>query len=452
METKSFTPDYVKLNWKKLSDYCIQDAKLTERLGVYLVKKLEELGIEVSTLYSCASITYNYFNSQTKINTALNHWYNNKKAFAFACDAYEGGKFEITSRGRFTGCEYDISSAYPYEIQNLIDIETANVTITDHYTSDSTYSFLRVFIDNTQGYHLPCGLAPSKSTGPIRTYPAGQYFLTITKEEYEYIKTLQGVKIDVLESANFYVNHKIYPYKKIIHDLYTLKSEYKKKDEMLYNVTKILQNSFYGKLCQATETHDNKIFLGPAFNPVHAAVITANTRIKIAKIQNLYRSDPSFECYAVHTDSVISNKPIPNEFISSVLGGFEFVSEGKGIIIACGIYQMGDACAFKGMKSEKDAEKKTWEDILKLNPKATKIPHRQVQVESWFSAMARNHELDKINVFTDVEKSIDLNGDLKRVWPTKFKAKDFLNKIEHSLFKMELQTEPPKNWSQKFDN
>jgi len=48
LQTKSFSPRYVEIHRKLLVRYCIRDAQLTARLGVYLIDKLEQFGITAS--------------------------------------------------------------------------------------------------------------------------------------------------------------------------------------------------------------------------------------------------------------------------------------------------------------------------------------------------------------------------------------------------------------------
>jgi hypothetical protein len=420
MPTKSFSRSYVKKNWMLIAKYCLRDADLTARLGRFLVDKLEEFGVIAPSLYSCASISYKYFSDNTKIVTAYDLWQNDRKALAMAVDSYEGGKFEITARGSFDAHEYDLTSAYPYEISNLIDISNATIEYSNKYIPSPPYGFLRVIINNP-GYHLPCGIMQKG----VRIYPNGTYETTITKQEYEYLKEL-SISPKIMEAVYFHVEQRHYPYRNIIDTLYKLKSAYKNKDTMLYNVTKIIQNSFYGKMAQCITLPDKSIRLGSGFNPIYASVITANTRIKVCRIQNKLKD----QCLAVHTDSVITTCPI--NLKNSGLGEFEHVVSGKAIIIACGMYQINNQCAFKGFSPTSN---ETWETILSRpqNRNRKRIPYPILNVESWVEAMAKNHPKSKINLFNYNLKTIDLNPDTKRIWSCNFKARDFLTKNEQSM-------------------
>jgi len=256
----------------------------------------------------------------------------------------------------------------------------------------------------------------------IRKYPHGIFSTYITKSEYDYIATLPGVSIEILSAWWIFTKRKRYPYKKIIDYLFAIKDKYKGVDAMLYGNVKIIMNGFYGKTCQIIKDKRKLHYVpGGAFNPIHAAVITANTRIKITKVQNYLKSD----CLAVHTDSVITTKKLPQSFLGSALGDLALETTGAGTVIACGMYQIGRKNAFKGFDpedihdiddTEREQIKLDWKAILKKYPGCKVIPYPVTRVESWFSAMAKNYDHSRINIFELYIKNMDLNGDSKRVW------------------------------------
>lgn len=440
LRTKKFSENYVIRYFHSIACYCIQDAVLAKELGIYLLNTLQSFNITASTIYSCASIAFKYFCSKSRFCTMYDLWRTEKEFFRIVCDSYEGGKFEVTARGKFYGYEYDITSAYPYEIRNLVDISNSKVYYSKKYDPNAVYGFLRCRIHNPEGKYLPCGPMLKKSgRNVIRIYPAGTYYLTITKNEYDYLKSI-GIEVDILKAAWLHVKRKRYIYRDVIDELFSLKNLYKNSDPMLYSVTKILMNSMYGKMCQCTEKYTGNVFLGSGFNAVHASVITANTRIKIADIQNRLGSD----CLAVHTDSVMTTIPIPSNLVTGNLGEFEFVTEGDGILIACGMYQLGEVCAWKGM-SPRPGD--SWKKILSRFYHRSRIPYSLVRVESWREAMSRNHPITSINVFEKTQKHIDLNCDTKRRWPSNVKSRDLLSDIQHSIPRMIVENKPPIHWN-----
>lgn len=426
--TKNFTRKYVNRFYKSIAKYCLHDARLTYELGVYFVDKLEEFGITATNLYSCASISFKYFCEHSRIVTSWDWWKYDQTLLKLASDAYEGGKFEVTSRGSFYGYEFDITSAYPYEIANLIDITDADIIHSPEYHRNATYGFLTVRISNPEGKYLPCGV----KRGHLRIYPAGEYTITITKEEYEYLLSI-NIQPHIEKGVWLHVHKKRYPYRKVIKDLFTIKAKYKNSDAMIYMASKIIMNSFYGKCVQCVEQPDGSIQAGPGWNPIYGAVITANTRIKVTRIQNILQD----KCLAVHTDSVITTEPIPDRFLKPGIGNFEAVTEGESIIIACGMYQVGNQCAFKGFVPKNND---SWKSLLNKFKNRKTIPSSCIRVESWVEAMAKNHGLESINVFSRMPKRIDLNCDTKRVWMRTVKARDLLSSLETSIPKIYVET------------
>lgn len=437
IRTKSFTPAYVSRNFQSVRKYCIEDARLTGELGRYLVDKLEEFGIVASTLYSSASISFTYFINRSRVVTALHFWKHYKHALEYACDAYAGGKFEVTARGSFADCrEYDITSAYPYEIADLVDISNASVVFSSSYQRDAVYGFLRVRIRNYAGKHLPCGM--KRKDGSVY-YPAGVFCATITKAEYEYLQEIE-VPVDIHSAYWLFVpKPKKRPYRRCIKTLFALKDRMKGKDRMLYNTSKIVMNGFYGKMAQCIEQHDGSVLIGAGWNPIYAAVITANTRIQVTRIQNLLGD----RCLAVHTDSVMTLDPIPQRFITGKIGGFEFVVRGRAVIIACGMYAIDNQGAYKGFIPDTSD---TWEAILTRYKYRKTIPYRQLHVESWLEAMAKNHPKNRINVFARTQKRVDLNCDTKRLWPSRINGLRLLTENEQSLPVVVSEGDFPSHW------
>lgn len=432
--TKKFTLENVNNNWEKIVEYCIVDSELCAELTIFLINKLSEFGIRTTALYSSASLSFRYFADYSpKIVTCWRPWKYYQEAVKYAIDSYQGGKFEVTARGTFYGYEYDIVSAYPYEIKNLVDITLAKYEKSKKYKPDADYGFIRCKVKNLKGAHLPFGPMMQNT----RIYPAGEFFATITKAEYEYCIEY-GVEIEI-DSAWWITvgKRKVKPYEKTIDTLFELKARYKGKDAMLYEVSKRMLNSFYGKMVQCIEKRvrpeevdgveverENYIQAGAAFNPFFASIITANTRLKVCRLQQELKE----KCLAVHTDSVITTCEIDEKYLTGVLGGFDYVTHGEGCIIACGEYYIGDKAAYKGFRP---TEADTWKNILTRNRLKSKIPYPVVKVETWREAVAKGH-FDSINLFSEDVKDIDLNADVKRIWKKKIIAADLLGKLEQS--------------------
>lgn len=447
--TKQYTLEYVRENWKNICSYCIKDAYLTKRLGLLFFDKLHELDLPVASIYSGASISSVYINSRMKVFTAHDWYYKRNRIVAYACEAYRGGKFEVTARGSGNVYAYDIVSAYPYEITNLIDIKSADYNSTKIYQKDAVYGYLRVCINNPDGKHLPTGIFKNG----VLIYPAGRFYTTITKQEYEYMVFELDIDVEILQAEWLFVNRIRYPFRKVYNDIFQMKDDCA-KGTMMYNAIKIIANGYYGKMVQSIpDKITGKIKVGQDWNPMYAAVITANTRIRVTRIQNELKSD----CVAVHTDSVFTKVPLDKKYTkvrkNKKLGSWELEkSKINTILIASGVYQMGDKSAFRGVVPVKRKKKgkivqDDWKTILKKAGCQEKFRYVQSpQPESFTSVMARNRSLDEINLFKPEPKDIDVNMDTKRVWTEKTNAKKLLLDFQYSNPHIISETKPPEYW------
>lgn len=420
IETKSFTPEYAKENWSKIKKYCIQDAVLTVKLADYLFNYLQQFGIKPSSLYSIASVSFQYLSKRVRIRDVWNLWQYDREVLKYACDSYSGGKFEVTARGSFTGFEYDINSCYPYEIMNLYDIKHADYFKSNKYEKGAKYGFLKVYINNKKGLYHPI----SKKYGFVNVFPSGMFNATITKQEYEYLQDF-GIDVKIKSAWWCKLNSYYFPYKNIVKYLYEIKQDSKYKNSMVSYVAKIMLNSIYGKFAQIIEQPDGKLICGIGWNPLYASIITANSRIRMSGGQIAYGDN----CIAVHTDSVITTKPISSNLIGDDIGKMKLAEQGKGILIASGMYEIGKKAAWRGFEF---GHVSSWQKILTGMQDRQKIAIRNVKPLTWIQALELK-QADKINKFMNMPKYFNVNADTKRLWFEKTNAKRLLSGLERSI-------------------
>lgn len=402
--TKRFTPGVVARDMGRIIEYCTKDALLTKQLADLFISNLHKLQLYPRKLISTGYISGTHF---AKIhNCNINKLYSNYPELVNAAwDSYNGGMFQVFKRGRGKFWQYDINSAYPAQIAKLKTLERCEV-------------FSGIKIPQCDFGFVDCEMLISSKFSPITVkvnnlniYPQGYVRRWITLIEYDYLKS-RGNDIKVFEG--WYIRCKDeYPYKKEIERLYRLKAEYKGKDDMQYLLVKILLNSLYGKFLQITEVFDkdfqSHFRAGMLFNPVYAAYITAGTRVELCKVMD---TQPKAVC-AVHTDSVVSDKPLPLE-CDKLMGGWDFVSKGMGYIIGSGVYSIGRTVHFRGF------DRKLNLGHMIRKSKGGKIEISQKLAQTWRQAIFRNSE--DINLFTDEDKILDLNFDKKRMWKSRFNA------------------------------
>jgi hypothetical protein len=402
--TKTFYPDYVAKNFSKIAEYCIYDAVLCKELADRLIISFENLGIYPKKLYSQAYISWEYFKQNCKwINVKWLYWHR-REVIDYAMQSYNGGKFEVTRKGCGYYYEYDIVSAYPNEIKNLIDISDCYIEQTRKYVTDAVYAFLKCYIKIPVAVNSPIAL----KRGVLNYYPCGEFTKVITKSEYDWLIS-QQVDITIIKGYWLIVDEISYPYKEAVEALVLLKEKYKLlKDESMYNTTKKILNSFYGKMIQLIKS-GSKWRAGSSWNPIYGSIITANTRLRVTDLQQKYNS-----IVAVHTDSVISTKPLPFT-ASRELGDMSYECEGNGVILGSGIYQVGTKSKIRGFQTEKP--------LLELIPRQGNIMHtKHCRPLGWREIVFRNMSTQYINRFTDMQHDLNINFDTKRIWLNDYKS------------------------------
>jgi hypothetical protein len=425
IDTKKFTQEYINNNFELIKKYCIQDAVLCEKLARLVIQKLYGYGVYAKKFYSIAYISQLYFQKNCNLTNVHDIMEKEPQAVYYALKSYQGGKFEVTEKGCGYFFEYDIVSAYPAEIYNLLDISNCRIVWDKKYRKDSIYGFLKVKKKIPESFFDCNGILHNNT----RVFASGEVETYITKEEYDYyIKN--NIDVEIVNACWLHTNSKKYVFRKEIDKLTQIKKELKeKKDELGYFLIKRLMNSLYGKLIQTIEK-DDKVIASQIWNPFWASVITANVRIRVSQLQNNYNV-----IIAVHTDSVISKKQL-DIVEEKNFGGFEFEKEGQGLIAGCGIYQIGDKTKIRGVKIKKDLF-----ELFDTNKKELVL--NEIHVPSWREVVSNNWEKEKINLFYDRQKVLDVNFDKKRVWINDYKKWSDIfchsvNSLPHLVFNEKL--------------
>jgi len=403
VEDKIFTKERVMREWNQIAEYCIQDAVLVEKLADLIIKQFELFGVYPRALYSTAYITYQYFARHTNYVTVQRFWKDHRTLLDYAILSYNGGKFEVTTKQYGYFYDYDIVSAYPYEIANLIDISNAEIIYNNEYMLDATYGFIYCAIDIPLGVNSPVAW----KWGACNIYPVGRFAKVITKTEYDYLIE-QGCSIKIIHAAWIFCVTSVRPYNEEVLKLFEYKRKYKQEGDLLKTHTvKILLNSLYGKFVQKIK-HPEYWECSTCWNPIYGSIITANTRVKITRMQQKYKS-----IIAVHTDSVISTEKL-DITTGKLLGDWDFEAEGNGVVLGCGIYQIGNLSKVRGFKT-----KIPLLDLIDVRKSEIQLVEKHAV--SWREVIFHNWDTELINQFTDVTKKININFDRKRIWLDDYK-------------------------------
>ncbi len=403
-EVSLFSPEYVRDNWGQISTYCIHDAKLVEALALVIIKRFESYGVYPKKLYSVAYISYQYFRTHTPYVTVRKYWDRYKELLQFSLYAYAGGKFEVTQKGPGYYYEYDIISAYPAEIRNLVDITWARVVQSSKYRKEAVYGFLQVNVSIPFDMYTP---TVCKRHG-VNVYAVGEYSTYCTKQEYEYL-IASGADVTILDAWWIHVDNKQYPYRTEIDRLMSLKERFKSEGKELdLHTVKLLMNSLYGKFVQLIKTEEGWK-ASSCWNPIYAAVITANCRIKMSNLQSIYAT-----ITAVHTDSVLSTARLPFDK-KGAIGDLIFETEGAGIILGAGIYEIGSKVKFRGFHGAL-----LLSEVIPQAKRKLKIMYNHAY--TWREVAFRGWDSSNINLFDELPKVININFDHKRLWIDDWKS------------------------------
>ena len=397
-DVKKYIPEYVKANWDSIAEYCVWDAELVRRLSEVIIKRFESYGVYPKKLYSIAYISYQYFRTHTSYVTVKKYWQRYKELLQFSLYAYAGGKFEVTQKGPGYYYEYDIVSAYPAEIRNLVDITWARVVQSSTYRKEAVYGFLKVRVQIPFDVSTP---TICKRNG-VNVYAVGEYSTYCTKQEYEYL-TASGADVTIDEGWWIHVDNKQYPYRAEIDRLTELKHGFKATGaELDYHTVKILMNSLYGKFVQLIKTHTGWK-ASSCWNPIYAAVITANCRIKVSNLQMIHDT-----ITAVHTDSVVSTAPLPYG-LEGGIGDLIYETEGEGVVLGAGIYEIGKKIKFRGYHGSLQLT-----ELIRASNTKLKLTYDHAY--TWREVAFRGWDSSKINLFEELPKVININFDQKRLW------------------------------------
>jgi len=414
--------EYWKENEENIIKYCIQDSALTQRLAVWFFNLLENsLQFLPNAPYSKGSFAQEYFLHKCYIPTINGI---DREVLRYAYNSYSGGRFEILKRGKFDHVyTYDIKSAYPSVMANLIDVNNGKWYYTTEYQDNAYYGYYHCKVEF---YHSLISPFMVKE-GSLNIYPNGKYEQWLTQKEIEFILShFNNVEIEVIDGWYFIENSVNYPLKEEIEKLYEWKNT--EKDDDIKYVVKIVLNSLYGKFIQTVGGNTGRVF-----NPIWATEITANTRLQLLELalQNIN------SVIGMSTDSVHSEIPLTYNDTGK-LGAWDLDFEGEGIFVMSDVYALWNEKKtknrFRGFRLYEEINRDDYEiapkdkitsllDILQDMPDSSVynyVVNRPIHLGEILAHTKTKTKAD-MNVWSSIDKSIKLNGDKKRVWSNDFK-------------------------------
>lgn len=404
--------------WKQYKEdiikYCIKDSVLCRDLGIILQKAIiNEIKLTPQNYISRAGLSKHYFRNNAEIPDIRKI---RKPVLRMGFYAYKGGRFEMLQKGHFDYVElYDIKSAYPYVIRNLIDVTKGIWTFTTVLNPAAHYGFYLCDVTLKYCYISPLPYVMKSDT---LIYPFGSFRTVLTKTELE--RCLDKDEVTVIYGYEFYPDEIVYPFRSGIDALFEIKNR-TDKDDYLYELTKRIMNSLYGAFYEKIKKPEG-LNTGKMFNPLYVSIITADTRVKVYEFAKQYEKD----VIAFGTDSVLfrGSHPIPS---GTELGDWEKVAEGESVCIQSGLYSIENMIKTRGFKKATPIEtaEGRYENIFEY---IRAFPERQVYtgtvkrpihlMESLLHC--KKYTVDDVNVWMPDVRTLDINRDIKRLWNGEF--------------------------------
>jgi len=404
---------YWQDNYPAIKRYCINDCILTRKLGELLYNTLsDKIGLMPNAFTSEAGLTKEFVRTWTEIPDISKV---PMGALKYSFYSYSGGRFEILQKGHVGECSlYDINSAYPFHIRDLVDITQGHWQWVRDLHESATYGFYLVKV-----YTKYNKISPINITLPnnVICYPMIECVTYMSKDELlAYSKFLDYEIIDGWEF--FEADDARLPFKEYIEHVYNQKQQ-TPKDRYEYKTYKILMNGLYGCFYEKHKSKiSDKIKVGKLFNPMYASTITARTRINLWE----YAMQNIDDVVGFATDSVLF-KGRQNFKTGDKLGEWTLEKVDDTIVLRSGFYKMGSMIKSRGVKKNAKIRTLTGEynslfEYILDKPDQTIYPVIANRPLSFSEILhkSKTYTLEDINIFTDIEYNIDINKDYKRVW------------------------------------
>ena len=269
MSRKTFYPsDYGS---KSIETYCNWDAVLTEGLGTYVVNAFDKLDVGVGSLASPATIIESYILDQLLIRNPVHTV--PKGALEFAIQSFDGAWFENFKAGTFPRTyRYDLVSAYPSVVRDLLDLSLGEWTHSDKRPKDAHYGHVRAKITIPKGYISPIMF---RNEAGDSLHPHGSWVRHLSLPKVDWILE-HGGKVDVYDGWWFTPYTKVYKFRKVVDKFFEVKRK-GSADSMEKWSSKTALAGMYGKFLQHVGGRGGRLY-----NPVYADEITSRVSLMVA--------------------------------------------------------------------------------------------------------------------------------------------------------------------------
>lgn len=319
---KVYVNDISNINYQKyktnkdyntlINDRCIIDCKITKELADKFTDKISPI-VRLNKYKSKASIARRYVLENLKHSLKVP----SESVIQCALNSYHAGHIEACKLGIFKNIKnYDLNSAYTGFLAELYDTNGI-LRRNNEYEPETAYSFYLIDIE-----YYDNNLSPLWYNTHSKNYhPNGKIQTWVCQSELEFYMD-KGYDYKIIKAYHIMKrqNHEK-PFHDLAHDLYNKRLEAKDAGDPIEYTYKVILSSIYGATINIYSTNEEsdketsdftidalgivknfktKYNASNMFNPLFAAYITANTRMKL--FNDFYKQFDKI--IAVSTDGV----------------------------------------------------------------------------------------------------------------------------------------------------
>ncbi len=274
----SDTQQYAKNNSELLNKDPLELAQLAKEIGEKVYVSLVELGLYPKSITSPIRPYEAEIMTKSDLPTIDNI---PEQAGLFAYNCCKGNWIETYKIGHFPmAYDYDINSAYPNEIKNLLNIKYGTWANSAKWQDKAHYGFCKCKVNITSEFSPIIYEAKTTSRGDVKNYtPVGSWETYLTNSEIKFIHDYSIGKVEILDGWWWTPNKIKMSLRDQIEWLYIEKMKANgNKNSIKKEVIKRIMSGIYGKMLEVRRGE-----FGEWFNPVWGAIIETNTRLEVAK-------------------------------------------------------------------------------------------------------------------------------------------------------------------------
>ncbi len=388
--SKAFTSaDYER---EDLREYCLDDARKCGLLTQKLLSDLHDMGFSPNTLASPGTIMEEALMGQVHIPDITKI---PQGVLEYAYDSYMGGWMECYKKGHFPKLwDYDISSAYPYQVSELISLEDGEFFYKKGPVEPGSFTY--GWVKGQVNITTPTLPSPILFRGDVNYSGYGSWKRSLFEEEARFIGPNGLGSFDVKDGWYFRASERAT--KPLRYEMRRL-FRHKKEIQNVW-LPKSMSVSIYGKLAQKDEEGNT----GNLFNPIYASLITARTRLTIAKYALM---QPKAVCL-ISTDGITFDKPLPSAVLGKELGDLQLKYCDEGVIIGTNVYTIKG----KDMGGNWRPGRFDWLHLLSKYPDQDRYDLKYFRYTTLAEGV--DGDFDKVGVFADFPYTFNINYDHKR--------------------------------------